>query len=162
MMNSRCSMENTADYSRYCSGIRSLINTSRRTQDTVTKRLDLIVVWRRCLLSSTGLCGFKSISTVLDNAPVVTVNRWALGVCGFWGRPFLTRPSGRQGSNAASMNMDMLVACGKHLPSHSCRRCLAATPPEGSTRAGMAPGCPSLDTKSRDTEIGFEAQTFWS
>ncbi|KER27048.1 hypothetical protein T265_05814 [Opisthorchis viverrini] len=64
----------------------------------------------RCLLSSTGLFGFKSISTILDNAPAVTVNRWAIGVCGFWGQPFLTRPSSGEGSIAASINMDMLVA----------------------------------------------------
>ncbi|KAG5446665.1 hypothetical protein CSKR_112978 [Clonorchis sinensis] len=40
--------------------------------------------------------------------------------------------------------------------------CLTAMPPEGSTRAGMLPGCPSLDKDSRETEIGFEPRKFWS
>ncbi|GAA56087.1 hypothetical protein CLF_109877, partial [Clonorchis sinensis] len=34
----------------------------------------------RCLLSSTGLFGLKSFSTVLNNAPAVTINRWAINV----------------------------------------------------------------------------------
>ncbi|KAG5446642.1 hypothetical protein CSKR_108301, partial [Clonorchis sinensis] len=40
--------------------------------------------------------------------------------------------------------------------------CLAAMPPEGSTSAGILPGCPGLDRRSRDAEIGFESQTFRS
>ncbi|KAG5453453.1 hypothetical protein CSKR_100533 [Clonorchis sinensis] len=39
-------------------------------------------------------------------------------------------------------------------------RCLAAMPPEGSTRAGILPGCPSLDRGSREAELGFEPWTF--
>ncbi|KER24056.1 hypothetical protein T265_08188 [Opisthorchis viverrini] len=39
-------------------------------------------------------------------------------------------------------------------------RCLAAMPPEGSTRAGILPGCPSLDRGSRVAEVGFEPRTF--
>ncbi|KER33931.1 hypothetical protein T265_00366 [Opisthorchis viverrini] len=39
-------------------------------------------------------------------------------------------------------------------------RCLASIPPEGSTRARILPGCPSLDTGSRETEVGFEPRTF--
>ncbi|KAG5445894.1 hypothetical protein CSKR_109643 [Clonorchis sinensis] len=39
-------------------------------------------------------------------------------------------------------------------------RCLAAMPPEGSTRAGILPGCPSLDRGSREAEVGFEPRTF--
>ncbi|KER25612.1 LOW QUALITY PROTEIN: hypothetical protein T265_14179, partial [Opisthorchis viverrini] len=39
-------------------------------------------------------------------------------------------------------------------------RCLAAMPPEGSTRAGILPGCPSLDRGSRVAEFGFEPRTF--
>ncbi|KER19746.1 hypothetical protein T265_11558 [Opisthorchis viverrini] len=35
-------------------------------------------------------------------------------------------------------------------------RCLAATPPEGCTRAEVLPGCPSLDRGSRKAESGFE------
>ncbi|GAA53566.1 ATP-binding cassette transporter [Clonorchis sinensis] len=41
-------------------------------------------------------------------------------------------------------------------------RCLAAMPPEGSTRAGILPGCPSLDRGSREAEAGFEPRTFRS
>ncbi|KAG5452728.1 hypothetical protein CSKR_102158 [Clonorchis sinensis] len=41
-------------------------------------------------------------------------------------------------------------------------QCLAAMPPEGSTRAGILPGCPSLDRGSREAEVGFEPQTFRS
>ncbi|KAG5448290.1 hypothetical protein CSKR_110459 [Clonorchis sinensis] len=40
-------------------------------------------------------------------------------------------------------------------------RCLAAMPPMGNTRAGMLPGCPSLDRGSREAEVGFEPWTFW-
>ncbi|KER31855.1 hypothetical protein T265_12897, partial [Opisthorchis viverrini] len=39
-------------------------------------------------------------------------------------------------------------------------RCLAAMPPEGSTRAGILPGCPSLDGGNREAEFGFEPRTF--
>ncbi|KER27792.1 hypothetical protein T265_05220 [Opisthorchis viverrini] len=41
-------------------------------------------------------------------------------------------------------------------------RYLAAMPPEGSTRAGILPGCPSLDRESREAEVGFEPRTFRS
>ncbi|KAG5454445.1 Heteroproteinous nuclear ribonucleoprotein L, partial [Clonorchis sinensis] len=41
-------------------------------------------------------------------------------------------------------------------------RCLAAMPPEGSTRAEILPGCPSLDRGSREAEVGFEPRTLWS
>ncbi|KAG5445103.1 hypothetical protein CSKR_104003, partial [Clonorchis sinensis] len=41
-------------------------------------------------------------------------------------------------------------------------RCLAAMLSEGSTRAGILPGCPSLDRGSREAEVGFEPQTFRS
>ncbi|KAG5441692.1 hypothetical protein CSKR_103172 [Clonorchis sinensis] len=41
-------------------------------------------------------------------------------------------------------------------------RCLAAMPLEGSTGAGILPGCPSLDRGSRKAEVGFEPQTFRS
>ncbi|KER24735.1 hypothetical protein T265_07685 [Opisthorchis viverrini] len=37
---------------------------------------------------------------------------------------------------------------------------LADMPTEGSTRARTLPGCPSLDGRSRDAEVGFEPQTF--
>ncbi|KAG5446496.1 Cleavage and polyadenylation specificity factor subunit 3, partial [Clonorchis sinensis] len=37
-----------------------------------------------------------------------------------------------------------------------------AMPPEGSTRAGILLGCPSLDRRSRDTEVGSEPRTFRS
>ncbi|KAG5452972.1 hypothetical protein CSKR_111792 [Clonorchis sinensis] len=33
-------------------------------------------------------------------------------------------------------------------------------PPEGSTRAGILPGCPSLNRGSREAEVGFEPRTF--
>ncbi|KER21924.1 LOW QUALITY PROTEIN: hypothetical protein T265_14977 [Opisthorchis viverrini] len=41
-------------------------------------------------------------------------------------------------------------------------RYLAAMPPEGSTRAGILSGCPSLDRGSREAEVGFEPRTFRS
>ncbi|KAG5447023.1 hypothetical protein CSKR_108873 [Clonorchis sinensis] len=41
-------------------------------------------------------------------------------------------------------------------------RCLAAMLPEGSTRAEILPGCPSLDRGSREAEVGFEPRTFRS
>ncbi|KAG5453392.1 hypothetical protein CSKR_110035 [Clonorchis sinensis] len=41
-------------------------------------------------------------------------------------------------------------------------RCLTAMPPEGSTRAGMLPGCPSLDRGRREAEVKFETRTFRS
>ncbi|KER28759.1 hypothetical protein T265_04454 [Opisthorchis viverrini] len=39
-------------------------------------------------------------------------------------------------------------------------RCLAAMPPEGNTRAGILPGCPSVDRGSQVAEVGFEPRTF--
>ncbi|KER27580.1 hypothetical protein T265_05397 [Opisthorchis viverrini] len=39
-------------------------------------------------------------------------------------------------------------------------RCLAAMPHEGSTRAGILSGCPSLDRESREAEVEFESRTF--
>ncbi|KAG5450800.1 E3 UFM1-protein ligase 1 [Clonorchis sinensis] len=39
-------------------------------------------------------------------------------------------------------------------------RCLAAMPLEGSTRAGILPGGPSLDRGIREVEVGFEPRTF--
>ncbi|KER19369.1 hypothetical protein T265_11835 [Opisthorchis viverrini] len=41
-------------------------------------------------------------------------------------------------------------------------RCLPAMPPEGSTRARILPGRPSLDRRSRVAEVGFEPRTFRS
>ncbi|KAG5442301.1 hypothetical protein CSKR_109882 [Clonorchis sinensis] len=41
-------------------------------------------------------------------------------------------------------------------------RCLAAMPSEGSMRAGILPGCPSLDRGSREAEVGFQPRTFRS
>ncbi|KER22241.1 hypothetical protein T265_09609 [Opisthorchis viverrini] len=41
-------------------------------------------------------------------------------------------------------------------------RCLTSMPFEGSTRAEILPGCPSLDRGSREAEVGFESLTFWS
>ncbi|KAG5446483.1 hypothetical protein CSKR_114056 [Clonorchis sinensis] len=38
-------------------------------------------------------------------------------------------------------------------------QCLAAMSPEGSTRAGILPGCPGLDRRSREAEVGFEPRT---
>ncbi|KER22520.1 hypothetical protein T265_14830, partial [Opisthorchis viverrini] len=35
-------------------------------------------------------------------------------------------------------------------------------PPEGCTRAGILPGCPSLDNGSREAEVGLEPRTFRS
>ncbi|KER23172.1 hypothetical protein T265_08902 [Opisthorchis viverrini] len=40
-------------------------------------------------------------------------------------------------------------------------RCLAARPHRG-TRAGILPGCPSLDTGSREAEVEVESRTFQS
>ncbi|KER23969.1 hypothetical protein T265_08265 [Opisthorchis viverrini] len=37
--------------------------------------------------------------------------------------------------------------------------CLAAMSPEGSTRAGILSGCPSLDRGIREAEVGFEPRT---
>ncbi|KER24174.1 hypothetical protein T265_08110 [Opisthorchis viverrini] len=36
-------------------------------------------------------------------------------------------------------------------------RCITAVPPEGSTRVGTVPGCPSVDRGSREAEVGFES-----
>ncbi|KER19202.1 LOW QUALITY PROTEIN: hypothetical protein T265_15622 [Opisthorchis viverrini] len=41
-------------------------------------------------------------------------------------------------------------------------RCLSAMPSEGCTRAGILPGCPSLDRGSRETEVRFEPRAFRS
>ncbi|KER24221.1 hypothetical protein T265_08067 [Opisthorchis viverrini] len=41
-------------------------------------------------------------------------------------------------------------------------QCLGSMPPEGSTRAGILPGCPSLDRGSRVAEVGFKPRTFRS
>ncbi|KER24390.1 hypothetical protein T265_07947 [Opisthorchis viverrini] len=35
-------------------------------------------------------------------------------------------------------------------------------PPKGSTRSGIVPGCKSLDSRSREVEVGFEPRTFRS
>ncbi|KER25001.1 hypothetical protein T265_07453 [Opisthorchis viverrini] len=40
--------------------------------------------------------------------------------------------------------------------------CATAMPPEGSTMAGIPPDCRSLDRVSREAEVGFEPETFWS
>ncbi|KAG5441157.1 hypothetical protein CSKR_102747 [Clonorchis sinensis] len=40
--------------------------------------------------------------------------------------------------------------------------CLAAMSPEGDTRAGILPGCLSLDRGSPEVEVGFEPRTFRS
>ncbi|KAG5442715.1 hypothetical protein CSKR_108022 [Clonorchis sinensis] len=48
----------------------------------------------------------------------------------------------------------------KNKGNHSPFRYLAAMPPKGSTRAEILPGCPSLDKKSREAEVGFEPRTF--
>ncbi|KER25608.1 hypothetical protein T265_14176, partial [Opisthorchis viverrini] len=39
-------------------------------------------------------------------------------------------------------------------------RCLTAMPPEGCTRAGILPGCQSLDRGSREAALGFELRTY--
>ncbi|KER24257.1 hypothetical protein T265_08049 [Opisthorchis viverrini] len=41
-------------------------------------------------------------------------------------------------------------------------RCLTAIPPEGCTRVGILPGCPSLDRGSREAKVGFGPQTLRS
>ncbi|KER32128.1 hypothetical protein T265_12856, partial [Opisthorchis viverrini] len=41
-------------------------------------------------------------------------------------------------------------------------RCIALMPLERRPGAGILPGCPSLDRRSRDAEVGFEPQTFRS
>ncbi|GAA56821.1 thioredoxin reductase (NADPH) [Clonorchis sinensis] len=40
----------------------------------------------RYVSSSTRLLGFKSISTILNNTPIVMVNRWWVEICDFYGR----------------------------------------------------------------------------
>ncbi|KER27704.1 hypothetical protein T265_05331 [Opisthorchis viverrini] len=40
-------------------------------------------------------------------------------------------------------------------------RCLTAMPQEGSMRAGILPGCPSLDRGSGEAEVAFEPRTSW-
>ncbi|KAG5449251.1 hypothetical protein CSKR_100657, partial [Clonorchis sinensis] len=35
-------------------------------------------------------------------------------------------------------------------------------PPEGNTRTGILPGCPSLDRKGQEAQVGFEPRTFQS
>ncbi|KER28298.1 hypothetical protein T265_04830 [Opisthorchis viverrini] len=47
-------------------------------------------------------------------------------------------------------------------PAVTLFRCLAAMLPEGTTRAGILPGCPSLDRGSREAEVGFEPRSFRS
>ncbi|KAG5448289.1 hypothetical protein CSKR_110460 [Clonorchis sinensis] len=54
------------------------------------------------------------------------------------------------------MSINKLFNCNTAL------RCLTAMPPEGCTRAGILPGCPSLDRGSGDAEFGFEPRTFRS
>ncbi|KER32786.1 hypothetical protein T265_01264 [Opisthorchis viverrini] len=52
-----------------------------------------------------------------------------------------------------------------HISYHSAVtpfRCLAATPPEAGTRARILPGCPSLDRRNRDADVGLEPRTFQS
>ncbi|KAG5454251.1 hypothetical protein CSKR_113704 [Clonorchis sinensis] len=39
-------------------------------------------------------------------------------------------------------------------------RCVAAMPPEASTRAGILPDCSSLDRRSREAGVGFKPRTF--
>ncbi|KAG5448631.1 hypothetical protein CSKR_104058 [Clonorchis sinensis] len=39
--------------------------------------------------------------------------------------------------------------------------CLAVLRPEGSTRARILPGCPSLESGTRVAEVGFEPRTLW-
>ncbi|KAG5445458.1 hypothetical protein CSKR_103729, partial [Clonorchis sinensis] len=41
-------------------------------------------------------------------------------------------------------------------------RCLTAMLPEGSIRAGILPGCPSLDRGSQEADVGSEPRTFLS
>ncbi|KER21235.1 hypothetical protein T265_10395 [Opisthorchis viverrini] len=48
------------------------------------------------------------------------------------------------------------------LPPVAPFRCLAAMPPEGSTRTAILPGCPSLNRGSRVAEVGLGPRTFRS
>ncbi|KAG5447473.1 hypothetical protein CSKR_107520 [Clonorchis sinensis] len=48
----------------------------------------------------------------------------------------------------------------KNRPAVALFRCPTATPPEGSTMGEILPGCPNLDRRIRDIEVGFEPWTF--
>ncbi|KER27646.1 hypothetical protein T265_05364 [Opisthorchis viverrini] len=65
----------------------------------------------------------------------------------------------RQGSDCCSSNGILILPT-----SCNCNtfRCLAKMIPEGSTRVGILPGCPSLDRGSREAEVGFEPRTYRS
>ncbi|KER27348.1 hypothetical protein T265_05595 [Opisthorchis viverrini] len=58
----------------------------------------------------------------------------------------------------ASKGRSLLCMCSElmtcaHPSAAAPFRCLTAMPPEGSTRARILPGCPSLDRRSRDAEL---------
>ncbi|KER20304.1 hypothetical protein T265_11113 [Opisthorchis viverrini] len=53
-------------------------------------------------------------------------------------------------------------SCHNHISAVTPFRCSADMPPEGSTRARILLGRPSLDRGSREAEVGFEPRTFWS
>ncbi|KER25991.1 hypothetical protein T265_06683 [Opisthorchis viverrini] len=56
--------------------------------------------------------------------------------------------------------LDSVGMCSKKRSAVASFRHLAAMPPEGSTRAGILPGCPSLDRGNRDAEIRFKPRIF--
>ncbi|KER28377.1 hypothetical protein T265_04762 [Opisthorchis viverrini] len=85
--------------------------------------------------------------------------------------PALVLPSGGMAvrhQKGAKLNDDMNVATSAHvdIPMDKNRlaavpsRCLTTMPPKGSTRAGIPPGCPSLDRGRRKAEVRFEPRTF--
>ncbi|KER27862.1 LOW QUALITY PROTEIN: hypothetical protein T265_13696 [Opisthorchis viverrini] len=79
---------------------------------------------------------------------------------------FKLQMSGRnEALNACSFSVLPVYILHTHKKNRSAVapfRCLAVMPREGSTRAGILSGCPSLDRGSRVAEVGFEPRAFRS
>ncbi|KAG5450642.1 hypothetical protein CSKR_100117 [Clonorchis sinensis] len=68
----------------------------------------------------------------------------------------LKRAEGAENPEAIDLTVAKLLL--KNRPAVAPFRCLAATPPEGSAKAGMLSGCPP-NKGSRDAKVGFEPRT---
>ncbi|KER24509.1 hypothetical protein T265_07826 [Opisthorchis viverrini] len=79
--------------------------------------------------------------------------------CGLTGIITPEQEDDRSNESGVTMNNRILSRATKTIAPF---RCLAAMPQEGVTRAGILPGCSSLDKGSQEAEVGFEPRTFLS
>ncbi|KER22442.1 hypothetical protein T265_09459 [Opisthorchis viverrini] len=100
----------------------------------------------RCLRTIARLWISSTLHVVVRKEPFEEVGR-------------LTYAARGQANSTKFLVYDILQLNVKNLSAVTPFRCLAAMLPEGSTRAGILPGFPSLERGSREAEFGFEPQT---